>query len=108
MAKQMKYEGQEGVIYENSYWKPVEINLCLSDKRGLIVFYGYKDKEAKEHKKSNIGQKSYQISSDLFDKYFSVAILNQEKINVISQAYQFADDTKDLEDKSFFEEGVNV
>lgn len=111
MAKSMRFEDQFGNVLEQSYWRLVQCNLGIADRSAMVQFYGYRDEATRRAGKQSIGQKSYSVSGETFDK------LMQEHLtpggpNIMQLAYKIANETKDVaaptpEDKdrkvSFFE-----
>jgi predicted phage tail protein len=129
MAKQMRFKSLTGVVCEESYWIPVQVNLNKIDKTGVVLFYGYASKEARDLGSLPVGQKTYAVSQEQFDLYFTANAINPEGTNQFLAAYVLAESTMEgerslarvLDDcgnpteelvpderKSFFHEAVTV
>jgi hypothetical protein len=93
MAKQMSFDTLIGMTCEESYWIPVQVNLNKVDKTGMVMFYGYANKAARDSAKQNIGQKSYTVNAAAFDKYFGPTAINPEGMNQFLAAYKLAEET---------------
>lgn len=110
MAFEMTFTDDFGEVYPESYFKLVQCNICLADKTGNIVFYGYPS--AAQKGKRIIGQKSYAVTADLFNQYFVTDELDPEGENPYKASYIMALAIKDIgegEDAvSFFENAEAV
>ena len=110
MALKMIYVANDGTEHLNSYWRPVQINIGIGDKTANVVFYGYKDQAARHAGNASIGSKSYAVSGDQFEEYFSsAALLNNDPA---AKSYELAInvlDTGNTDDrKSFFHDSEDV
>jgi hypothetical protein len=111
MAFQISFTDQYGTVYPESYWRVVQTNICQSDKKGYIVFYGYED--AANKGKRTIGERSYSIDSTHYDEHFGVSVLNPNGSNPVSAAYIYAKEILDVsfvegEKTSFFADAINA
>lgn len=110
MAKKLVFQDEYEDVYPEAYFKVAQVNLCKIDKTGMVLFYGYENKDKRG--KRIIGQKQYQITKDNFDTYFGIAELDKPNVNYIKQAYKLADETLDVEDgenkKSFFDGALDA
>ncbi len=112
MALEMNFKDQYGNVQEKSYWRLVQCNISVPDKNALLVFYGYKDKEAREEAMQPIAAKQYTIMGEQFDKFYN-AHLEENGPNIGKAAYQYAVDCADaiIDDKtieSFFKAAVTA
>jgi hypothetical protein len=89
----MPYTGPDGTTHDASYWNVAGVNLDKTSKTGLVVFNGYHDADARQSGKALIGQKTYPVSPETFDAYFSVQATDAKGKNVFKQAYELADAT---------------
>ena len=110
MAIKLNYPDEFGELYPESYWKCVETNLHHAEKLGRILFYGFKD--SKNSGKRIVGAVDYRLTPVEYETYFSSNILGATDVNVVSQAYKLAKETKsvtvDGKSESFFEKGVDA
>ncbi len=68
MAKQKEFIDERGVDFAKSYWRPVQITFSIADKTGSALFYGYKDKKARDDNKQPVGQKFYSVLSAQYEE----------------------------------------
>ena len=104
MAFILPQTDQYGDAFEQAYWKPVQVNLCMADSAGMVLFYAY-ESAAKKGKRV-IGQKSYAVTPEQFAEFFAADELNPEGRNPWAAAYELAKSVKDAGEKgevSFFE-----
>ena len=111
MAKVMSFTDQYGETSPQSYWRIVLVNRVKEDRTANLVFYGFTNESQKG--KRIIGQKSYTVSGEDFDTWFSPSVLSPEGINPESKAYEYAVATKDVDSGggnmvSFFEGAHDV
>jgi len=97
MAKLLPFTTPEGFTADMAYWRPVQCNLSIADKSANVVFYGYKDVQARKDGKQPLAGavKQYSVSSDQFDKYFAPAAV--KGTDHVAQCYKLADDTPDTD-----------
>ena len=110
MGFQMPFETEAGDTYAQSYWRVVQVNIGVADKTAHVVFHGYRNVVAKNNGKRHIGEKSYSISGNKFNDYFTAAKLDEK--DPMAQGYQLAKDTLDTgpdnDKKSFFDGALDV
>ena len=104
----MPYTTRDGVTHENSYWKVIEVNLNTIEKRGQVTFNGYHDEAARDDMKQPIDQKTYVVSSDIYDTYFDTKELDKEDVNTVKNSYVLADATLEPSGQSFFHDSTDV
>jgi hypothetical protein len=88
MALQLSHADEYGDVYEQSYWRVVQVNLCKADATGNVTFYGYASEAAKG--KRVIGSWSRAVTPEQFAEYFGPDELNPEGRNPWEAAYRFA------------------
>lgn len=94
MAFQMSFTDQYGTVYQESYWRVVQTNICQSEKKGLVMFYGYEN--AANKGKRVIGEKAYVIDKDAYEASFDADSLNPNGVNPVLAAYLHAAGTMDV------------
>lgn len=113
MAKQMAFSDQFGNTYPASYWRLVYVAIDAVGGNARLVFYGYKDKAARDAAKVNIGQKAYDLSGAEFQTYYAHH-LEPNGPNLMTLCYEYCGQKKDvpqggeLPDVSFFETATDV
>ncbi|MFO0821528.1 MAG: hypothetical protein U0792_00025 [Gemmataceae bacterium] len=108
----MTFTDQFGNQYEESYWRLVQCNISVPDKSTFLVFYGYKDKAARDASKQPVAAKQYSIVGELFDTYYS-RHLEPDGPNLAIMAYNYAEECLDARSEdgtmhSFFENATDV
>jgi hypothetical protein len=89
MGKQMNYTDQYGNTQANSYWRIAQVNIGVSDRNAYVLFYGYKDKTARNDGKLSVGSKSYSISGTAFDTLYAEHVAPNGP-NLMTLAYNYA------------------
>lgn len=90
MAKQMTFDGPDGVSHSSSYWLPVQININKIDKTGNIVFLGFHDSSARQARRQPIGARQYNVSPTLYDTFFSATAQQPAGVDMYRSAYLMA------------------
>jgi len=112
MAKQMAFTDQYGNQHQESYWRLVQCNISVPDKSALLVFYGYKDKAARNSAKQPVAAKQYAIMGETFDACYA-RHLEPGGPNMAQMAYEYAVECLDARAEdgtlhSFFESATDV
>lgn len=71
MALQMVFNSRTGVTHSESYWMLSQMNFNLIAKTGLITFNGYDSISMFQNGNDPVGHVSFEVTSDLFNTYFS-------------------------------------
>jgi hypothetical protein len=108
MAKKLSYTNPTtGTISPDSYWIPVQINLDVVSRRGIVLFCGWNDQAARSSGLQGIGHKAYDIDSAAYEMFFSPMAMDSEHCNAVKAAYLFASSVLDVpageENVSFFD-----
>jgi hypothetical protein len=116
MAKVMYFSDDRSVEYTASYWKVASYNVSVDGRNMNVTFTGYKDKAARDARKTPIGGKSYSIDAEQFDNVYDDIL--SKKSNPVELFYKLATNTKDtrvgrnpddsLITQSFFHTAVDV
>ena len=96
MAKEMTFTDQYGHQHQESYWRLVQVNISVPDKSALLVFYGYKDKAARDAAKQPVAAKQYAIMGETFDACYA-RHLEPGGPNMAQMAYQYASECLDAQ-----------
>lgn len=112
MAKEMTFTDQFGNQHAKSYWRLVQCNISVPDKNALLVFYGYKDKAARDGSKRPVAAKQYVIMGETFDTYYA-RHLEPGGPNMAQMSYEYATECLDARAEdgtlhSFFEGSQDV
>lgn len=94
MALQMSYTNDQGINSPNSYWKVSNFMVNVDKKNAFFSFRGWFTKTTKESDKTPIGEHNYNISSPLFDTYYTKAI--SKELNLAEIFYDYAKNNKDI------------
>lgn len=87
LEKQIYTDDNTGV--SATYWKICDL---FGDWKGRTMFVklcGYLSAQEKANGRKEVLEKSYSLSGDLFDMYFSPSAMSPEGVNVVSQGYEF-------------------
>ena len=115
MAKKLNYRDRYGNQQPNSYWRIVSINISLIQQEAVILFFGYKDKQAYDSGAAPLGNKEYVINGASFTAFYN-SHLAPGGPNLFQLAYAHATSTKDVvtdpadatKNVSFFANGEDV
>lgn len=112
MAKEMTFIDQYGNQHQRSYWRLVQCNISVPDKSALLVFYGYKDKAARDAAKQPVAAKQYSVMGETFDACYS-RHLEPGGPNMAQMCYEYASECMDVRSEDgtmhgFFENAQDV
>lgn len=106
MAKIMKFtDPKTNEVYEESYWRLVQISVAIPDKTAGLLFYGYKSWDDRNQGKQPVAAKTYNILGEAYERFFN-ADKNAEALTTL--AYKYASEQIDMKREddsvySFFE-----
>jgi hypothetical protein len=52
-----------GTNFDQSYWRPVQVNLGIADQNAHIIFYGYASAQARADGQAPIDQRHYPLTA---------------------------------------------
>ena len=94
-----------GVELTNAYIKISKIeydNHSTYSSTAIIHINIFKDKNARDTRKPEVTKCVYKVGGDIFTTYFSLNVLSQDGINIISQAYEY------LKTLNYFENAIDI
>lgn len=94
MALQTTFEDERGVSYPTSYWRINNININIDGRNASFSFVAFKDKDARDAKKSPIGSRGYNISDEQFDALMIAEDAGEKNLRTIF--YDWAKGYKDV------------
>lgn len=106
MAKKMAYSTPDGVRHEESYWRPVRVDVNDRDRVAMIMFQGFHTKEARQAGRSPIAEKIFTASDAKYDEFFAKDKLVEA--DIYTQAYRLADSFIETDSSLFFANAQDV
>jgi len=106
MALQTVFEDERGVKYDTSYWRITNIGINVDGRTANFTFAAYKDKTARDAKKSSIGSRGYSICGDQFDVLMLEEDAGQKNLRTI--LYDWAKSYKDVATGEWVTENANT
>lgn len=97
MALKMAIIDATGTEHLEAYWRPVQVNLGIADENVHVIFYGYKDQDARLAKKQPLpgAVRTYTISGQEFRDLFA-AHMAPGGPNIAQMVYAYAKAKKDV------------
>jgi hypothetical protein len=87
LEKQIYTDDNTGV--SATYWIICDLYGDWKEKTMFIKLCGYISAQARAEGRKEVLERSYTLSGDMFDIYFSPTTLNPEGVNVVSQGYLY-------------------
>ena len=89
MALEKQIYTDENTGVSATYWIICDLYGDWKDKKMFIKLCGYISAQARAEGRKEVLERSYTLSGDMFDIYFSPAAMSPEGVNVVSQGYLY-------------------
>lgn len=106
MALEISFEDERGVQYAQSYWRITNISINVDGRNANFTFAAFKDKAARDAKKSQVGSRNYSINGDQFDACMAEEDTGTKNLRTI--LYDWAKKYKDVSTNEWTTENANT